>query len=131
MEQTCNQKNEISRKGAISNGIAWVFIVLQSLIIIGGLYADRDTLGLLRIIGQSVRSVHKVLLVLAQFKPEAMAYLISFILAINLLGIGALVLSSIVWFKYKNKNGKITMIFATVVITVNSLLSIDSIISYP
>ena len=93
-------------KGSVSHFIAWVFIVLQIMLILGGLYAGRSPHQ-----GEDV-SFHNV---------PAIVQSVMFLLSMNILVIGALVLSLIVWLWHKNKKGKVTTIAAAIVIIVNTL----------
>lgn len=93
-------------KGTASICIAVVFITLQIMLMIGGLY-----------VGPSEHQGANV----SFHNPAAIVQSVVFLLFTNILGIGALVLSLIVWLYHKNVNGKVTTIIASVVIIVNSL----------
>jgi hypothetical protein len=90
-------------KGRVSTTIALIFITLQMLFIIGGLYVggDRQPIAFFNNLKASVQSLIEVT-------------------GVNLLGIGALILSLIVWRYHKNEIGKITAIVAIVVIILNT-----------
>jgi len=94
-------------KGSVSNFIAWVFITLQIMLIIGGLYA-----------GSSQNQGANISFRNGWAIFESLVY----IFCVNILGIGALVLSLIVWLQHKNLKGKTTTIAAAIVIIVNTLV---------
>ncbi|MHC4132545.1 MAG: hypothetical protein ACYSSP_10875 [Planctomycetota bacterium] len=95
-------------KGSVSNFIAWIFIVLQILLIMGGLYAGAHYPSQGQIISfKSVWAIYGSVIV---------------ILCFNILGVGALILSLIVWLNHKNLRGKTTTIVSAIVIIVNTLL---------
>jgi len=96
------------KKGTISVRIAQVFIALQSMLILGGLYAGPSPHQ-----GANV-SFHNV---------PAIIQSLTFIFGVNILGIGALILSLIAWKYHKNLGGKVTAIIAIVVIIVNTLVT--------
>ena len=100
-----NGEHKIS-KGGVSNFIAWVFIVLQVMMTLGGLYAggSRERIAFFNNSAATVQSV-------------------VFVTGLNILGIGALILSLIVWRYHKNKKGKVTTFAAVVVIILNTLCS--------
>jgi len=93
-------------KGRVSNSIAWVFIVLQTMLIWGGLYAGghQEQIAFFNNLEATVQSV-------------------VYITVINILGIGALILSLIVWLYHKNKKGKVTTFAAIIAIILNTLCS--------
>lgn len=104
-----NDKAIRKPKGTVSTCIAWVFMILQILLIVGALFA-----GLSPTQGPDV-SFHDT---------PAIVQSVVYLFCGNILGIGALTLSLIVWLRHNNLNGKITAIAAIIVIIVNtSLLS--------
>lgn len=122
MSESCNKKSKSSKKGTVSNVIAWVFIVLQGCLISGGIYnITHDEQSFWQIFSQNLP---KCVLVFIQLNVKAIVQLAVFLIGGNLLGIGALILGLIVWLQHKNKDGKITTIAAIVVIIINSLLSV-------
>jgi hypothetical protein len=105
-----NGQEKIDRKhekGTASICIAVVLIVLQVLLMIGGLYA-----------GRSPHESENV----SFHNAKAMVQSIVFLIGINILGIGALILSLIVWMYHKNLRGKVTAIISIIVIMINTLL---------
>lgn len=93
-------------KGGVSNFIAWVFIVLQMMMTFGGLYAG----------GSRER--------IAFFNnPAATVQSVVFVTGLNILGIGALILSLIVWRYHKNEKGKVTTFVAIAIIILNTFCS--------
>ena len=104
-----NGKPKKIAKGTVSNSIAWIFIVLQVLLMLGGLYAGRSPHE-----GENI-SFHNT---------PAVVQSVMFLFGMNVLGIGALVLSLIVWLYHANKKGKATTITSAVVIIVNTLFVI-------
>ncbi len=96
-------------KGKVSNVIAWVFITLQIMLIIGGLYG-----------GNSQNQGANV----SFYNLPAIVQSVTFLFCYNIIGIGALVLSLIVWLYHANKKGKATTITSAVVIIVNTLFVI-------
>ena len=102
-----NNKLTKKTKGTVSNCVAWVFIILQIILIVGGLYGGS--------------SQNQGTLVSFHDAP-AIVQSVMYLFCGNILGIGALVLSLTVWFRHKNLNGKVTTIAAIVVIIVNTLM---------
>ena len=102
-------EQENKAKGNVSNCIAWVFITLQIMLIVGGLFARSSP-------NQGANVSFR--------NGWEMFQSVIYIFGINILGIGALVLSLIVWLHHKNLKGKITTIVATIVIIVNTLVPI-------
>jgi len=94
-------------KGTASNIIAWIFITLQIMLIIGGSYGTNSQYR-----GTNV-SFHNA---------PAIVQSVGYLFGVNLLGIGALFLSLIVWLQHKNLKGKTTTIVAAIIIIVNSLV---------
>lgn len=94
-----------SAKGRVSNFIAWGLIVLQTMLTIGGLYS-----------GGSLEK-------LSFSDMPAIVQTVTFLICFNILGIGSLILSLIVWRYHKNKKGKVTTFAAIVVILFNTLCS--------
>lgn len=102
-QETVKRKHE---KGTASICIAVAFITLQIMLTLGSLYAGRSP-------HQGVNvSFHNV---------PAIVQSVVFLFGMNILGIGALILSLIAWKTHKNIGGKVTLIIAIVVIVVNSL----------
>jgi len=95
-------------KGTLSIYIAGVFLVLQLMLILGGLYVER-----------SPHQGSNISFDNGQAIVQSMVY----IFFINILGIGALLLSMIVWLRHKNKGGKIIFIISSIVIIINTILS--------
>lgn len=93
-------------KSRVSNFIAWIFIVLQVLLMLGGLYVGHSQSE-----GENV-SFHSA---------PAVVQSIVFLFGMNILGIGALVLSLIVWLRHGNKQGRVATITSVVVILINTL----------
>ncbi len=90
-------------KGGISNTIAWIFIAIQIMFIIGSLRTggDKQPMAFFNNLKATLQSLLEVI-------------------GINLLGIGALVLSLIVWRYHKNNKGKLTAVVAIAVIILNT-----------
>jgi len=97
-----NRESKTS-KGGVSNFIAWIFIVLQMMMTLGGLYAGGSREKIL-FFNDSVGTVQSVV----------------FITGDNILGIGALILSLIVWRYHKNKKGKVTTFASIAIIILNT-----------
>lgn len=105
---TVEMQNE-PNKGRASTLIAVLLIVLQIIFILGGLYGGRSQLQ-----GKNV-SFHDL---------KSTVQSIIFLSGTNIIGIGALALSLIVWLYHKDKAGKVTTIIACIVILVNSLIAV-------
>jgi len=90
-------------KGRVSNTIAWILLILQIMLFMGGLYAggDKEAIAFFSNLEATVQSL-------------------VFITAFNILGIGALLLSLIVWRYHKNNKGKLTAIIAVAIIIFNT-----------
>lgn len=96
-------------KGRASICIAVALITLQILLILGGLYAGPTPHR-----GTNF-SFHNM---------PAIVQSVTFLFGVNILAIGALILSLLAWKYHKNTGGKVTAIIAVVVIIVNTLLAI-------
>lgn len=103
-------------KGSLSNYIAWVFITLQIMLTVGGLVG-----GLLFPISLPRAPPGYVYVNVSFHNLPAAVGSVVFLFCGNILGIGALILSLIVWLRHNNQKGKTTAIVAAVVIVVNSL----------
>ncbi len=96
-------------KGRISTLIAVLLIVLQIILMLGGLYGGKSQVQVTYV------SFHDV---------PAIIQSVTFLFGFNIIGIGALALSLIVWLYHKDKAGKVTTIIACLVIIANSLIAI-------
>ena len=96
------------KKGRVSIYIAVALITLQSLLILGGLYTSP--------------SPHQGANVSFHNAP-AIIQSLTFLFGVNILGIGALILSLIAWKYHKNLGRKVTAIIAIVAIIVNTLVT--------
>lgn len=94
-------------KGVLSIYIAGVLLFLQTMLILGGLYVERST--------------HQDSNISFNNGPAILQSIV-YIFFTNILGIGALLLSLIVWLCHKNKGGKITLIISSIVIIINTIL---------
>ncbi len=120
MDQDSINKGEIYSKGKISNVIAWIFIALESLLILGNTYPIiKEQHGILQIFG---RGLYALLQTLVSFNIETFGNIV-FLIVTNILGIGAVILSLIVLFKHKNQCAKKTIVAAIIVITFKSILN--------
>ena len=86
-------------KGTASNIIAWMFIIFQIMLLIVLLLTTSTKIKI-------------------EFHRVSLEYLIF----VNLFGIGALILSLIVWLQHKNLKGKTTTIASVILIIVSILL---------
>jgi len=94
------------KKGTISVCIAGVFVTLQSVLILGGLYAGPSP-------GRGTT--------VAFHNMPAIVQSVVFLFFANILGIGALTLSLIAWKYHGNTKGKSTATIAIVVMIINSM----------
>ena len=99
-------KKRIPEKSRASNIIAWIFIVLQAMLILGGLYAggSREPIAFF-------------------YNLEATIQSVTMITVGNILGIGALILGLIVWRYHNNPIGKVTTFVAIIIIVLNTLVT--------
>jgi len=108
-----NEKR-IKAKGGVSNFIAWIFISLQVLLMLGGIYNNVSPPDEMASNFKSV-SFHSV---------QAILQSVIYLLLMNIPAIGALFLSFIVLLYHKNKKGEITLIVAIFAILAQIFLEI-------
>jgi len=111
------------KKGVRANTYSKVFIVLQLLIcfsLICGLFEDRQSWP------RFGENALIVLTALARFDVKTLTLFISYLIPLNFIAIGALILALLAWLRYKNEEASPTVALAIGVIVVTSLIELAS-----
>ncbi len=123
------EEAKLLKRGARANAFSKVFIIVQILVLFS-FSCEYLTDGLDMFLSRLGQNMLIMLAALAKFNLEYFTLSVIYLIGMNFISIGALVLALIALLRYKNQEAKSTVAFAIILITATSLLVLGSAVPF-